>query len=97
MPIYVDDAQVPWRGRRWCHLVADSLDELHSFAAQLGLKQDWFQRKTLYPHYDVTSTLRIKALELGAVPANKRVVVTRAKELRLQLNRASEAEEIRED
>jgi signal recognition particle subunit SEC65 len=92
MPVYIDDAQIAWRGRRWCHLVADSLEELHTFASLLGLKPDWFQRKTLYPHYDVTTRLRERALELGAVAANKRVVVVRAKALRQQLNEIAKAE-----
>ncbi|WP_341539482.1 DUF4031 domain-containing protein, partial [Pseudomonas viridiflava] len=32
MTIYVDNVKIKWAGSEWCHLVADSLDELHSFA-----------------------------------------------------------------
>jgi hypothetical protein len=28
---------------RWSHLIADSQQELHAFAARLGLKRQWFQ------------------------------------------------------
>lgn len=28
MAVYVDDAVWPWRGQLWCHLLADSLDEI---------------------------------------------------------------------
>lgn len=86
MPVYVDEARISWRGKQWCHLVADTVDELHEFAARLGLRPEWFQRKTLYPHYDVTTSVRERALKLGAVAAHKEVVVTRAKGLRAQLN-----------
>lgn len=86
MPVYVDDARIAWRGKLWSHLVADTVEELHEFAARLGLRPEWFQRKTLYPHYDVTSSVRERAIVLGAVAAHKEVVVTRAKGLRAQLN-----------
>lgn len=47
MTVYVDDALIPARvGRftsRWSHLFADTRDELHQFAEQLGLKRSWFQ------------------------------------------------------
>jgi len=70
--VYVDEALRCLRNSRWpykyaAHLVADSRDELHRFAAILGLKRDWFQDKTL-PHYDVTSGVRRKAIQLGAIP-----------------------------
>lgn len=47
MAVYVDDAGIPATvGRhrsRWSHLFADTKDELHEFAARLGLKRSWFQ------------------------------------------------------
>ena len=39
MAVYVDNLRIPWRGKEWCHLLADSLDELHSFAEKLGLNE----------------------------------------------------------
>lgn len=86
MAVYVDDARISWRNKQWCHLVADTVEELHAFAARLGLRPEWFQRKTLYPHYDVTTAMRERALKLGAVAAHKGTVVTCAKGLRVQLN-----------
>ena len=43
LAVYVDEPIWEWRGRSWCHLVADDGDELHRFAAQLGLRRRWFQ------------------------------------------------------
>lgn len=61
--ILVDSAIWPHRGRRWAHLVSDrSLEELHTFADQLGLERAWFQGD----HYDVPADVRDRAIELGA-------------------------------
>ena len=32
MAVYVDEAIWQWQGRKWCHLLADEIDELHRFA-----------------------------------------------------------------
>lgn len=82
MAVYVDNPVWEWRGRLWCHLLADSLEELHSFANELGLKPEWFQKKARFPHYDVTENLREKALKLGAVAANNRTICMKAIALR---------------
>lgn len=67
MAVYVDDAVTLWRGERWAHLMADTLDELHAFAARLGIPRRAFQDKTSGAHYDVTAQLRERAIALGAV------------------------------
>ena len=86
MTVYVDDAVFPWRGRRWAHLMADTLDELHAFASLLGLPRHAFQDRTSGAHYDVPAELRERAIELGAVPISRHVdrelvrrVIARAK------------------
>ncbi len=86
MAVYVDDAQISWRGRAWCHLVADSLDELHAFAEELGLKRAWFQDRASYPHYDVTMAVRLRALRLGARSGDKKTVLDCCKRLKFELH-----------
>lgn len=72
--ILVDQAIWPWRGRRWAHLVSDeSYDELHEFAARLGIDRRAFQGD----HYDVPDEHRTRAIELGATPVDARVLVRR--------------------
>lgn len=71
MTVYVDDAVTVWRGERWAHLMADKLDELHAFAAALGMPRRAFQDKTSGAHYDVTTALRERALALGAVAISR--------------------------
>ena len=47
----------------WCHMATDGeLDELHAFAARLGLRRRWFQRD----HYDLPPLGRRAAVALGA-------------------------------
>jgi hypothetical protein len=49
--------------RRWCHLVSDTgFDELHAFAAALGIPRYRFQGD----HYDLPAHLRADAVALGA-------------------------------
>lgn len=75
MAVYVDDAIWPWRGRRWCHLVADSEEELHAFGARLGLRRSWFQQRPGRPwqdHYDLHEVAREVAIALGAQPISGR-------------------------
>lgn len=71
MTVYVDDAVTLWRGRRWAHLMADTLDELHAFATRLGLPRRAFQDKTSGAHYDVTAELREQAIALGAMAISR--------------------------
>jgi len=85
MSIYVDNARVKWRGRHWCHLVADSIDELHEFALQLGLKRKWFQSAASYPHYDVTLEIRQIALNMGAIEGSRSEILRCARTLKAQL------------
>ena len=85
MAVYVDDSRLAWRGKSWCHLVADSINELHTFAEQLGLKREWFQDRTMYPHYDVTVQVKERALALGAYAGDKRTIISCAKRLKIEL------------
>ena len=82
MTVYVDDASIPASVRNgsrvhtstWCHLTADTQEELHAFAARLGLKRSYFQpgkplggKPSPFWHYDLTAGKRAQAVNLGAV------------------------------
>lgn len=79
--MYVDDADVPRYGRGWFHLTADSLEELHAFAARSGIPSKFFHRGARHPHYDITSPQRLKALHSGALPVSSRDVVRVARQV----------------
>jgi hypothetical protein len=86
MTVYVDDAIWSRFGRKWCHLVADDVDELHRFARELGLHRASYQGppKTARPHYDITRVERSRALALGAIACDRTVIVTVLRQLRRQ-------------
>ncbi|MFD1893312.1 DUF4031 domain-containing protein [Ottowia beijingensis] len=73
--IYVDDAEVIKHGYAWFHLVADSIQELHEFAARIGLPASAFHRGARHPHYDVTANQRLRALQYGATAISARYAV----------------------
>jgi hypothetical protein len=58
------------------HLSADTLDELHSFAKECGLKMEWFQNHHKHPHYDVWGGRNERmVLRLGAKEVSEREMV----------------------
>lgn len=73
MSVYVDDmrrrAQVgQGRPAVWSHMFADTPAELREFATLLGLRASWIQWEgTHREHFDVTDTVRAKAVRLGAL------------------------------
>jgi len=70
--ILIDPPLVPSRGRLWSHLASDtSYDELHVFAAELGIPPRGFDRD----HYDVPAELYDAAVALGARPVSSRDLV----------------------
>ena len=63
MAVYVDPSVIPYHGKLFCHLIADSIFELHAFAEKIGVKRCWFHRGN---HYDLNSEQRCRAVESGA-------------------------------
>lgn len=87
MTVYVDKAAWWWRGKYWCHLTADSLNELHGFARKLNLGLPSFQQppKTPYPHYDLTEGKRARALKIGAEELlDRRAFIEKVRKLRVE-------------
>lgn len=67
-----------------CHLIADTLDELHTMARRIGLKRVWFQDKPHCRHYDLTPARRAKAVELGAVECDRTTFVGHMRRIRVE-------------
>lgn len=65
------------RHKRWSHMVSTvNADELHAFAARLGLRREWFQAQS-FAHYDITPPKRALALDLGAFAVSSRELLYR--------------------
>ncbi|WP_204162081.1 DUF4031 domain-containing protein [Rathayibacter sp. VKM Ac-2803] len=76
MSVYVDNFMIPAdvpNGARtvrgvWCHMTADTTEELLAMARKIGLKETWIQKPgTWQEHFDVTLPKRKKAIAAGAI------------------------------
>ena len=65
-PVMVQPAAERY-GTVWCHMTADTLEELHAFAQKVGMYRSWFQDPPTHPHYDLTPSRRRMAVMYGAV------------------------------
>jgi hypothetical protein len=78
--VYVDPClPYPHLDRRtghlmWCHLLADTRDELHEFAGRLGLSRRAFQDHDIRWHYDIPEPVRSQAVDLGARSVDRRTI-----------------------
>lgn len=87
MGVYVDELRPVAPSKNWpykyaCHLVADTVEELHYFAGRIQLQPCWFQGKSSFPHYDLTKNFRLLAVKLGAIEITNRRLVELMKEHR---------------
>lgn len=91
MAVYVDDAIWDWQGCKWCHLLADDVNELHRFAFALGLHRTSYQGppKTSTPHYDLTSYERSYAIAQGAVVCDRAAIVAVVRQIRTPFARSA--------
>lgn len=72
--ILIDPPNAAGHGRLWSHLASDaSYDELHAFAATVGIPPRGFDRD----HYDVPAEFYDEMLAAGAVPVTSRELVAR--------------------
>ena len=83
--ILVDQPIWPGPRGRYAHLVSDhSFDELHDFAAGLGLPERAFHRD----HYDLPESWWVRATVAGAEPVDPRVLVRRLRDAGLRRRRS---------
>ena len=88
-PIWAAPVREPASGaddqpRRFAHLVSDeSFEELHEFAARLGLPPRAFHRD----HYDLPDTWWQRAVDAGATPVDPRELVRRLRAAGLRVRK----------
>ena len=65
MAVYVDDMRARFGRMKMCHMIADSVEELHQMADTIGVARKWFQ-KSSWSHYDIALSKRALAVAAGA-------------------------------
>ena len=78
MPVLVDPLRrydhIRLSIKDWCHMAVDGpFEELHAFAAALGIPRHRFQGD----HYDLPPWLRSRAVELGALEVSTAELLVR--------------------
>ncbi len=74
MTLLIDPPNSPGHGRLWSHLASDeSFDELHRFAAGLGIPARGFDRD----HYDIPADRYDTVVAAGATPVTSRELISR--------------------
>lgn len=84
MSVYVDSAFIPYGRMLMCHMIADTLPELHNMAHHLGMLLTWFQYppKASFPHYDISKAYRARAIALGAIEVDRRQLAEHMRRIR---------------
>lgn len=79
MSVYVDKQRAKFGRMLMCHMVADSVDELHAMASLIGMRREWFQCPTRsnasHPHYDLSLSRRALAVKHGAIEVDRHELV----------------------
>jgi muramoyltetrapeptide carboxypeptidase len=85
LTLLIDPPNSPGHGRLWSHLASDaSYDELHRFAATLGIPRRGFDRD----HYDIPAERYASVVAAGAAPVSSRELIARLKVAGLRRRKA---------
>lgn len=84
MAVYVDKARNPYGRMLMCHMIADTLEELHGMADAIGVNRKWFQADASFPHYDICQSKRRLALAAGAIEIDRRTLAEKMRSIRDQ-------------
>ena len=83
MTVYVDKANIKYGRMIMCHMLSESLDELHAMADIIGVNRKWFQHQTRTPHYDICLAKKKLALQHGAKEITRQEVAKLCKIIRV--------------
>ena len=84
MSVYVDRARNGYGRMLMCHMIADTPDELHAMADQIGVARRWFQvpPRASFWHYDIAQSKRDLAVKAGALDCDRTTFVAVLRRIR---------------
>lgn len=74
MSVYVDSAKNKYGRMQMCHMIGDTVEELHKMADKIQIRREWFQNNGT-PHYDICQSKRNRALRAGALVMDRKKTV----------------------
>lgn len=88
MTVYVDKPLHRFGRMVMCHMMADTLEELHAMADLIGVDRRHFQPESS-PHYDICKQKRAIAVGAGAKEVDRRGTVAVIRKLRAKRQQAA--------
>jgi hypothetical protein len=87
MTVYVDSSRNEFGRMIMCHMLADTLKELHAMADKIGLQRKWYQSpdKVSFPHYDLSLTRRALAVSAGAKELTRQELSAHTKRVKSEI------------
>jgi hypothetical protein len=84
MSVYVDRATNGFGRMVMCHMIADTPEELHSMADQIGMQRRWYQEppQASFWHYDIAKSKRELAVAAGAIDCDRNTFVGHLQRIR---------------
>lgn len=67
MAVYVDNMRAKFGRMIMCHCLADTEEELFDMMDKIGVDRKWYQTKNGNLHFDISLSMRAKAVKLGAI------------------------------
>jgi hypothetical protein len=83
MAVYVDNfylTGITFGRMKMCHMIADTREELLTMADAIGVQRRWIQSfDTPREHFDICLSKRAKAVKLGAIEIDMRVLAEKTR------------------
>jgi hypothetical protein len=73
--VYVGTREYKYKGMAMSHMAADTIEELHLMAKNIGIDIKYFQNKPGKPHYDICKQNKALAMKLGAKLVDDREII----------------------
>jgi len=82
--VYVDKAIYRFGNMIMCHMIADTPDELHTMADEIGVARRWLQQppRASFWHYDIAKSKRELAIKAGAIECDRNDFVAHLRRIR---------------